>query len=156
MLFLIQHGEAMSEAEHPERPLTPRGRAEVQYVAELLARSSMPRPRDIWHSGKRRAAETAHIMTQALAPAASVQAVEGLMPNDDVQPMAHRLCRASDDLMIVGHLPFLSRLTSLLVAGQEEPALVRFRMGGVVALDRENERWVIVAVVTPELVRLDM
>jgi len=37
-LYLVQHGAAMSEAENPERPLTVRGREDVQRVSAFVAR----------------------------------------------------------------------------------------------------------------------
>ncbi|RMH09528.1 MAG: phosphohistidine phosphatase SixA [Nitrospirae bacterium] len=152
MLFLIQHGEAMTEAEHPARPLTARGRGEVEQVAAWLAHSGLPRPREIWHSGKRRAEETAQVFAQALALEPAVRAMDGLAPNDAILPIARNLGHLNREVMIVGHLPFLSRLASWLVADREEPPIVRFRMGGVVGLEQEHDRWVIVAVITPEMV----
>ncbi|GIW42261.1 MAG: phosphohistidine phosphatase SixA [Candidatus Binatia bacterium] len=153
MLYLVQHGEATTERENPERPLTPRGRAEVEKVADFFARSSLVRPREILHSGKRRAAETAEIFARALSLEGAVRSREGLAPNDDPEPLARELGeRPEESSMIVGHLPFLSRLASLLVAGRSEPPVVRFRMGGLVGLGREGAGWVVVALVTPEMV----
>jgi phosphohistidine phosphatase len=55
--------------------------------------------------------------------------------------------------MIVGHLPFLSRLASTLLIGDETVALVAFRNGGVVCLERGEEkgRWRLTWAVVPEL-----
>jgi hypothetical protein len=39
--------------------------------------------------------------------------------------------------MLVGHLPFLSRLVSLLLVGDPDRPLVQFPMGGIVCLARE-------------------
>jgi phosphohistidine phosphatase SixA len=39
-LYLVQHGDAKSEAEDPERPLTERGRSDVARLAALLARTT--------------------------------------------------------------------------------------------------------------------
>jgi phosphohistidine phosphatase len=43
-------------------------------------------------------------------------------------------------LALVGHLPFLDRLASLLVAGNEEAQVVHFRMGGLVKLEPKQHR----------------
>jgi phosphohistidine phosphatase len=43
-------------------------------------------------------------------------------------------------LALVGHLPFLDRLASLLVAGDEDAQVVRFRMGGLVELEPKQDR----------------
>jgi phosphohistidine phosphatase len=43
-------------------------------------------------------------------------------------------------LALVGHLPFLDRLASLLVAGDEDAQVVHFRMGGLVKLEPKQHR----------------
>ena len=52
-LYLMQHGEALREEEHPERPLTERGKEDVERVAAFLARAGI-RVDQIRHSGKLR------------------------------------------------------------------------------------------------------
>jgi phosphohistidine phosphatase len=94
------------------------------------------RPVEIRHSGKRRAAETAEIFAAALGLRA-VAAVSGMAPNDDVEPVAVALAALSQPVMLVGHLPFLSRLTSLLLVADPERRLVQFHMAGTVCLARE-------------------
>jgi phosphohistidine phosphatase len=95
-LYLVRHGEAMSEAEDPERPLTARGRQEAQRVSAVAARLGL-RLAEIRHSGKRRAAETAEIFAGALGVRERVVAVAGLAPNDDVRPIAAALDTAPQD-----------------------------------------------------------
>jgi phosphohistidine phosphatase len=151
MLFLVQHGEAMTEQEHPERPLTPRGRAEVERVAVFLAGCGLPRPSEIRHSGKRRAEETAQIFARVLSLGHGVRVMKGLAPNDDAASLARELEDEEPPLLLVGHLPLLARLATFLVAGREEPTVVRFRTGGLVALEREGARWVVAALVTPDM-----
>jgi len=53
--------------------------------------------------------------------------------------------------MLVGHLPFLDRLTNLLVTGDAERSVVRFQMGGIVCLVREDQDWAVSWMVTPAL-----
>ncbi|MDY7042246.1 MAG: hypothetical protein SVX38_15425, partial [Chloroflexota bacterium] len=55
-------------------------------------------------------------------------------------------------VMLIGHLPFLDRLASLLVTGDAERSVVRFRMGGIVCLVHEGEHWAIGWMVTPDLI----
>jgi phosphohistidine phosphatase len=155
-LYLVQHGEAMSETENPERPLTVRGRKDVQRVSAVVGQFGL-RPAEIRHSGKRRAAETAEIFAAALNRHEQVVAVAGMAPNDDVRPVAAALATMPQPLMLVGHLPFLSRLASLLLGGDPERPLLRFRMGGIVCLTHEPARtggtagWMIAWMLTPEL-----
>ena len=54
---------------------------------------------------------------------------------DPVEPLAAELGRETGDLMIVGHLPFLGRLASLLVVGNPERKIVTFREAAAVCLE---------------------
>ena len=153
-LYLIQHGEAKSEVEDPERSLTARGEEEVKAISRIAAGLNI-RPSKIYHSGKMRAKQTAEIIASALKiPDPSVQSVQGLNPNDDIRPWAERISKEREDLMLVGHLPFLERLTSFLLCGDENARLVLFRYGAIVCLDqKEDKRWAVRWILTPEMVR---
>ena len=153
-LYLIQHGEAKSEVEDPERSLTARGEEEVKAISRIAAGLNI-RPSKIYHSGKMRAKQTAEIIASALKiPDPSVQSVQGLSPNDDFRPWAERISKERKDLMLVGHLPFLERLTSFLLCGDENARLVLFRYGAIVCFDRkEDKRWAVRWILTPEMVR---
>jgi phosphohistidine phosphatase len=59
-LYLMQHGQATTETEDPERPLTDAGRAAVQRVAKR-ARAADVRISGCLHSGKLRAEQTAQV-----------------------------------------------------------------------------------------------
>ncbi len=150
-VYLVQHGKAKSESEDPRRPLTEEGAAEVRRMAAWAVRAGL-HVDQIRHSGKTRAEETAALLGEALQPPQGVVAVAGLGPNDDVRPVAEALSAGEEAVMLVGHLPFLSRLTSLLLVGAPEPAIVRFRYGGVVCLEREETGWRLVWMVTPDVV----
>jgi len=112
-LFLVQHGEAKPETVDPERPLTDRGAETVERMATWASRAGVE-VAQIRHSGKRRAEQTAAILAEQLKPAKGVIAVAGLKPNDDVHAMGAALGTEREPLMLVGHLPFLSRLAGLL------------------------------------------
>jgi phosphohistidine phosphatase len=75
-----------------------------------------------------------------------------LSPNDDVRPWAERIFKEEEDLMLVGHLPFLEKLTSFLLCGDENARLVLFRYGIIVCLDqKEDKGWAIRWILTPEM-----
>ena len=156
-LYLVQHGEAKPEQEDPARPLSERGREEVQRVARYAARLGL-KVAEIRHSGKLRAEQTAQILAEALAPSRGVRKAEGLAPLDDPAPRQEELERlveeGAEGLMLVGHLPHLSRLAGLLLVGDPERELIRFRMGGIVCFSREREEegWAVKWILVPELV----
>lgn len=149
-LYLVRHGEAKRKEEDPERPLTDRGKKDVKKVAFFLAQSGLE-VNQIRHSGKKRAEETALIIGDHITPSAGVRAVQGLAPNDDVVPLAEVLQFESESVMFVGHLPFVSRLASLLLTGHAERSVVRFQMGACVCLTKENGYWSLRWFVTPDL-----
>lgn len=151
VIFLVQHGEAKPEAEDPDRPLSEKGAAEVRRMAAWAAGAGVS-PTRIRHSGKRRAEETATILAERLAPAEGTAAVSGLAPRDDVRPLAEALGDETVPLMLVGHLPHLSRLASLLVAGDPAAAVIRFQNAGIVCLGRDTGAWSVVWAVPPDLV----
>ncbi len=150
-LYLVQHGVAKSEAEDPQRRLTAEGTKTVERMAEYLSALRLQFD-GIEHSDKERARETAEIMARHLHPAEGTRQVAGMAPNDEVGPMRERLQNESRSLMIVGHLPYLSRLLSMLLAAQEDRTLVAFQMGGVVHVNREdNGEWRLRWILVPEL-----
>ena len=149
-IYLIQHGEAKPEAEDPERSLTARGEEEVRGVAAVAKKMDI-RSAKVYHSGKRRAQQTADIIAGALT--VPVESAQGLNPLDEVRPWAERISKEGKDLMIVGHLPFLEKLASLLLCGDESARVVLFRYGAIVHLDqKEDRRWALRWILTPEMV----
>ena len=150
-LFLIQHGEAKTKDEDPEKPLSDHGAAEVEKMAAWAARAGVE-VNEIRHSGKRRAEQTAGILGRHLAPDHGVVAATGLNPKDDIEPVARELVSRHESLMLVGHLPFLDRLASRLIAGDPTAAAVRFTNAGIVCLRRDAGDWSLVWTVTPAIV----
>jgi phosphohistidine phosphatase len=150
MLMLVQHGEAASKDIDPERPLTANGRQETERVARHLAGRGVG-PNVIWHSGKLRARQTAELLAAALEPE-DVLEIGGLAPLDDPVMVEGAIASDGREVMLVGHLPHLSQLTSLLLTGAPLPELVRFRMGGAVALEREEDGWRLLWIVTPDII----
>lgn len=149
-VFLVQHGEAKSEAEDPQRSLTENGKVTVEKVATWAAQIGI-QVDEIRHSGKTRAQQTAEIFAKHLN-ISNIQAVSGLAPLDDVKPVAEQLEKEERNLMLVGHLPFMNRLASQLLINNPEKTVVRFRMGGLVGLEHNEEGWVVFCIVPPEMV----
>ena len=132
-LYLMQHGVAVPEEEDPERPLSEAGQEGVQKVVER-ARAAGVRIDLCLHSGKRRAEQTALALAIGL-DIPQVRLRDGLNPSDEVGPFAQGLQdEVAGSIAVVGHLPFLDRLASLLVAGDESSQVVRFQNAGLVKL----------------------
>jgi phosphohistidine phosphatase len=151
-LLLVQHGQANTEAEDPARSLNAVGVESAEKVAKWLYMSGVE-VSEIRHSGKRRAEQTASIFAKHLSPRHGVTATSGLNPMDDVRRVADELKGLAGSLMLVGHLPFMSRLTGLLVAGDPERQVVRFQNAGVVCLRDDKDQWSVEWMVVPSLVK---
>lgn len=139
--YLVRHGEAKSEMEDPMRPLSERGREEVERVARAAVEKSIVKVAQILHSDKLRARETAGILARFLHPVDGVHEVEGLGPQDDPLVTKAELEAAESPLILVGHLPHLSRLTSLLVAGDALREIVAFAPAALACLSYEDWVW---------------
>jgi phosphohistidine phosphatase len=152
-LYLIRHAEALSDGENPSRPLTAAGMADAERVARLLARTGLPRPSEIRHSTQLRTRQTAEYFSRAWGgvPGREVAGLESL---DDPQALARSLCDAPSDLALIGHLPQLPRLASLLLAGDPALDLVDLPPGGALCLLRTggaHPSWCLRWMVTPRL-----
>jgi phosphohistidine phosphatase len=149
-VYLVQHGKAHGKDVDPERSLTKKGREETVRVAKLAGRMNLD-VYQIRHSGKTRAEETAAILAQRLSPPGGVVQVTGLAPLDDVAPIGEGLGHAQEQLMLVGHLPFMARLAGLLVVGDPQRDVVSFRNSGIVCLTGKEDRWQVAWILTPEM-----
>jgi phosphohistidine phosphatase len=149
-LYLVRHGEARNGEEDSERSLTENGRQMAEKTASFLAKQH-PRIDQIRHSGKKRAEETARIFAKHLSPSGGTMAIPGLAPNDDVEEMAEIVEHESGMVMLVGHLPFLNRLASLLLLNHSEKNILRISPGSVLSLNRYENGWELEWMLTPDL-----
>ena len=150
-LYLVQHGDSLPEEVNPERPLSERGRRDVARLAEFLGQRGI-RVRQIYHSGKTRARETAYLLAAQVAPGTAAASMSGINPNDPVEPVAERIKGWNDDTLLAGHMPFMGRLAALLLAGKSESMVVAFQPGSVVCLERNvTGVWAMNWMLRPEL-----
>jgi len=151
LLYLVQHAEAKKEEEDPSRGLTDKGYREITLMA-LFVRDKGVAASMIRHSGKKRAAQTAQALADKTRPARGVAEADGLLPMDNPAIWAERLAPMSEDIMLVGHLPHLARLASLLLCGERDGNIVDFRMAGIVCLKRfDDGHWAVEWMVGPEM-----
>jgi phosphohistidine phosphatase len=150
-LYLVQHAEAKREEEDPARDLTEKGCVDIENVARQLKRLNV-NIRQILHSGKTRAQSTANVLARHLKPPAGVSEALGLAPLDDPEIWAGRIAKMDEDIMLVGHLPHLGRLATILMSGDKEKSIINFQMGGVIRLRRiEAGQWAVDWMLVPEI-----
>lgn len=136
-LYVVQHGKSLSKTEDPEKGLSDAGKAESERMAQVAGAYQVHVGR-ILHSGKKRARQTAEIFARRLSPSEGSEACAGMNPLDDVRAYAGGL-RLDQDIMLVGHLPFLEKLIGLLVCDDPERTVFKLQNSGVVCLDRPAE-----------------
>lgn len=150
-IYLAQHGMALPKDIDPDRPLSELGDQEAHRIGGFL-RAARIHVDEVIHSGKTRAKQTATILAESLTPVPQVRSETSLGPNDPVEPFAERLSERKDEMLIVGHLPFLGRLVSFLLVGTADRATVAFQPGSVVCLERNADTtWSLVWMIRPEL-----
>lgn len=138
--YLVRHGEAVSQPVNGQRPLTPAGRRDVERVGRAAAERGIQAGK-IYHSGLLRAQQTAEILSENFGPVEEIRELVGLRPDDDPLVAKAELESSTVSLMLVGHLPHMSRLASCLIAGDAERAVVEFAPATMVGLSYEDHRW---------------
>jgi phosphohistidine phosphatase len=161
-LYLVRHGDAVSDQENRLRPLSERGHDELRRMAQLLRSSRAFTPEQLWHSPLLRARETAEGLLRAVVPDAVLIETPGLLPEDDPEEIAGRLRTLTtiEHLALVGHEPHLSALATLLVRGKKNPVGFEMKKGAILALEPTGDahkktgapRWFVRWLLPPTLV----
>jgi len=150
-IYLTQHGQAVPKDIDPDRPLSEQGREDLQRLAGLLGTAGIE-VRQVMHSGKTRAEQTAAILAEALLTGGQPQAHAGLGPQDPLEKLSSEIASWSVDTLIVGHLPYLGRLASLLLVSDPDRPLLAFQPGSMVCLEKDAEgQWALAWMLRPEL-----
>ena len=149
-IYLVRHGEAVSEKLDPERPLTSSGRQEVQRIGRLAAAKNV-KVSAIFHSGILRAKQTAEILAEHLqVNLADVQQLSGLLPQDDPAVVKGELEAAESPIIMVGHLPHLNLLLALLISGDTESGGMELPPATMVCCSNDGPKWTISWTLTPQ------
>jgi len=150
-LYLIQHGKSLSKDEDPDQGLSADGIAETERIANQ-AKDDGVTVSQIRHSVKTRARQTAEIFAGALNPKQGMREVSGIKPLDDVAAYAANIDPV-ENIMLVGHLPFMERLTSFLIMGSIDTPVFKFQNSGIVCLDKDPEAqaWAIQWALMPKI-----
>jgi len=138
--YLVRHGDALSAHVDPQRPLSARGRAEVAELAQL-ALSRDVQVAELRHSGILRAQETAEILAGYLKPPGGVHPSAGLMPEDDPAIAKAELEAVDQPILLVGHIPYMSRLAALLVKGDAAQSIGEFSPATMLCCTKISAGW---------------
>lgn len=135
-IYLVQHGKCLSKTDDPEKGLSEAGFEETHRLAPVAGGYRIP-VQQIYHSGKKRAVQTAQIYQAALALEQPMEKLAGIGPMDDVRAFARSLDPGCG-WMVVGHMPFMQRLVSYLTTGNETTLVYLFQNSGIVCLDAQK------------------
>lgn len=149
-LYLIQHALSKSKEEDPQRGLTVKGGEDVKKIARFFSQLN-PKIDLIMHSGKKRAEQTARIISDNLGLNNVLKEESNLAPNDDVNILFNQLKTDQKNLIIVGHLPYLTKLSSVLLGNDEDKKIVNFHNAGIVKFINKGDSWILDWIVVPEI-----
>jgi len=149
-LYIVQHGDSVAKEIDPNRPLSDRGQADIQRLAEWLLSHNV-KIAQILHSGKTRAKETAEILRPLLKSPSQIYEGQGLAPNDSPEAFLHQLRDPKKDTLIAGHMPFVARTISQALTGAPDRQLVEFIPGSVAGIERiDGASWRLFMFARPE------
>ena len=146
-LYLVQHGDAVAKDIDPGRPLSGLGERDIRKLAHRFEESGVKVGR-ILHSGKLRARQTAEILKPLLVAGGTVEARDGLAPNDSPETLLESL--GDEDVLVAGHMPFVSRGVSLALGLPPQHTVALFQPGSAAVLEHADGRWQLVAFLRPE------
>jgi phosphohistidine phosphatase len=139
-LYLLRHGLAVELGTHgmtqdSQRPLTPKGERKLEQITEAMEALGL------WFdlilsSPYLRTRQTAELIAEALGARKRLKCTEALAPAGSMKELVSQLQAADpapERVLLVGHEPYLSEFTSLLLSGDTGLAIT-FRKGGLCKL----------------------
>lgn len=151
-LYLMQHGKAVSKEQDPARPLSREGVEQIQASARAIQQLGLAFELIVC-SPKRRSHQTAALVAETIRyPYSDIFETDKIEPKAEPTELLQKLSRMiGDKVLVVGHLPHLSRLVSHLLDCERE--LVRFENGCLVCLEQDGDTWLLASVLTPAQLR---
>ncbi len=145
ILYLVRHAVPDVDSESTDPELSPYGKIEARMSADTLKHA---KPALIYHSVKARARQTAEAMAEVTG--SPLKEAEGLKPNDDPSVWVEKLAAMTDDeVMIVGHLPFIGVLADMMLGEKAKDHPVKIEPATVLILVRKDGEWEFKGVHTP-------
>lgn len=151
-VYLVQHAEPRYE---PKEEITEKGHQDTEKISKYAAEHLRISVDRIFHSEKPRAKETAEVLARFLKPSKGIEESDNLKPKDDLKVWLDRLSNIKEDVMIVGHMPFLSNFAYCLITDLTSPKeeKIGFEKSGIVCLAKQKKDWSLKWMVTPDMIR---
>ncbi|MFC1568863.1 phosphohistidine phosphatase SixA, partial [bacterium] len=132
-VILVRHGRAESGYTNPERPLTSKGKNDIEMLGKYLYKESV-QVDQVWHSGICRAQQTAEILAKHLSFKNDLIQMSNLSPNSNPETIRIALNAEAKNILLVSHLPFIDYLSNLMITGNMEADLIHFPPGSAAKL----------------------
>ncbi len=136
-LYLMRHGQAADVETDPEKGLSIDGNVAIEQLAHRLTEQSITF-KQVFHSEKARARQTAEIMANTLSPDVVPSCKTGLKPNDDPSKLLTDINSWQEDTLIASHLPFIPHLLMLLTGNSQA---TNFTPGTIACLAKTGSKW---------------
>lgn len=135
-IYLMRHGQAADISIDPEQGLTEDGRMDIERIARDLVKKSI-QIQHIYSSKKKRAQQTASIVSNIISPEITPESIDNLKPGDDPANILNSINRWSEDTLVVSHLPFLPALINHLTGRKN----IQFSPGTVACICHSGSQW---------------
>lgn len=146
----MRHGDSIPAGNDDERPLSEQGIKDVKKLANFIAPYHLKIAR-ILQSNKYRAQQTASLLLSGFTNPPSIESRAELDPMARVQLMVPEINSWSEDSLLVGHMPYMSKLAAELLLGDENKEIIVFKTATMVCLESTEHFWTIRWMLTPEL-----
>jgi len=141
-IFILRHGIAVEPGtpgfeNDADRPLIPKGERRLRSAASAMKKLELSFDL-ILSSPFVRARQTAEIVAGELKLKKRIEFFDGLLPGGNPRALIHALNElkpAPENVLLVGHEPYLSWLISLLVSGGADAAAIEMKKGGLCKLE---------------------
>ncbi len=146
-LFILRHGIAVEPgtggySKDADRPLVPKGERRLWQVAEAMEALELSFDL-ILSSPYIRARQTAEIIAEAFNARKKLEFSSDLIPGGSVKKLIQFLSAlqpAAQNILLVGHEPYLSSFISFLTSGEEIVA-VTMKKGGLCKLSADSLKY---------------
>ena len=141
-IFILRHGIAVEPGtpgyeNDSDRPLIPKGERRLRSAAAAMEKFNLSFDL-ILSSPFVRARETAEIVAGELKLKRRIEFFDGLVPGGNPKALIHTLNElkpAPENVLLVGHEPYLSRLISLLVSVGADATAIEIKKGSLCKLE---------------------
>ena len=132
-VILVRHGEAELGPDG-EKHLSERGKEQVHSLAKKLSKLNLTVD-EVYQSGKPRALETSQILVEHLFPGHQIFKSDDLQPHSDPSIWGALLNSHEKNIMLVGHLPYMSELAEYLLGPDK---YMEFNTSEAICLEKDG------------------